>query len=91
MCHYLSTLLVESVVETREDQIRKSLGVVRLYAQSWEIRSKRIKQLVQEPPRVGDTVVEKLGPSFKDSDGRNDAPASPGEFVFDAGAEHCSV
>lgn len=54
LCHQMSTLPVERVAEAREDQIRRSRGMASFYMLGRESRLKSIKQLVQEPPRVGD-------------------------------------
>lgn len=63
-------------MEAREDQIRESRAVKRLYSQCCENCLNRIKHFVQETPCVGDAQAEKLGPSSADNDENNDGPIS---------------
>lgn len=91
ICQHLGTLLAGRVVEAREDHIRESCGVARLNVQSWENHLKRIKQLVQQPPRLKKAQAEKRGPGSGDNGGSNDARTSPSEFEFDADAGPSSV
>lgn len=71
-------------MEAEEDRIHEASGVADLYVQSWNNRLNLIKQLAQEPSRVGTALVEKLGSSSgRDGEG-NKALTSSGDVENDA-------
>lgn len=69
----------------------RATDVANLYVQSWKSHLNRTKQLVQEPPFVGDAQAEKLGPSFAGDDEGTNGPASTGDVKDDADASPSSV
>lgn len=84
MCQHLATLLVERVLKVREDQIREAGGVSGLKVQSWKNCLNRINLVVEEPPNVWDTQVEK--PVIGSGGAINRPPTSASELEFDVDA-----
>lgn len=90
-CQYLSTLLTERVVKVLKDQIRDASKVAGLFVQSWKNCLKRMMQLVQEPLRVGDASVEKLGPGYGDDGETHTALTGLGDVGYDTDAGRSSA